>query len=41
MEFRIGLHHSHFVRNHNHALQISDYERNIIFSVKQGTENGD
>jgi len=41
MEFRIALHHSHFVRNYDHALQISNYERNIIFSVKQERENGD
>jgi len=40
MEFRITLHHSHFVRNYDHAVWISNYERNV-FSVKQGTENGD
>jgi hypothetical protein len=40
MEFRIALYHYNFVRKYDLALQISSYERNI-FSVRQGTENGD
>lgn len=40
MQFRIALNNSNFVRKYGLALWISSYERNI-FSIKQGTENGD